>query len=72
MGPIQKAEKYFAAFHILDQAAMELENELIDIGEFSGKVARARLTLQVTGFDETSTVIAKKKNQLEKQDTQQV
>jgi hypothetical protein len=47
LGPLQKAEKYWAAFHVLDQAIMELRVELLDLGEFARRVCRARKILQV-------------------------
>ncbi len=47
LGPLQKAEKYWSSFHILDQAIMELELDLISAREFARKVSGARKVLQI-------------------------
>ena len=60
LGPLQKAEKYWSAFHILDQAILELENELISMKGFSEKVAGARRVLQILDNTEHSSASANK------------
>jgi len=48
LGPIQKAEMYWSAYHLLDQAILELDNDIISMKLFTEKVASARKVLKIS------------------------
>lgn len=49
LGPIGKAERYWSAFHTLDQAGLEFEQGLIGVKRFVARVKGARSILQTGG-----------------------
>ncbi|HZW24032.1 MAG TPA: hypothetical protein VFF26_00980 [Gallionella sp.] len=55
LGPIHKAEKYWSAYHLLDQACLEYEQGLLEMRKFVKQVKQARSILQVTDRSERSS-----------------
>ena len=51
LGPIHKAERYWAAYHLLDQACLEYEEGEITLGRFLAQTKQARRILQAVGDD---------------------
>lgn len=49
LGPIGKAERYWAAYHALDQACLEYEQGLLPVRRFVLRVRQARAILQAGG-----------------------
>jgi hypothetical protein len=52
LGPIQKAERYWSAFHVLDQGCLEYEQGQIGPRAFFKRVQQARRILQAVDPDE--------------------
>lgn len=52
LGPIHKAERYWSAYHILDQACLEYEQGFIELRPFLLRVRQARRILQAVDPDE--------------------
>jgi len=46
LGPIHKAERYWSAYHLLDQACLEYEQGFLPLKKFLPRVKQARLILQ--------------------------
>lgn len=51
LGPIHKAESYWSAFHVLDQACLEYEEGEITIRRFLSQVKEARRILRAVDGD---------------------
>lgn len=49
LGPIGKAERYWSAFHALDQACLEYEQGQIGVKKFLARVRSARAILRAGG-----------------------
>lgn len=60
LGPIGKAERYWSAYHVLDQACLEYEQGLLSVKKFVTRVRYARTILQAggNGDDQLNDVIA--------------
>jgi hypothetical protein len=52
LAPIGKAERYWAAYHSLDQACLEYEHEALSLRKFLARVNKARAQLRVTTSSE--------------------
>lgn len=48
LGPLHKAERYWSAFHLLDQACLEFDQGLLDLRTFMNRVQQARVILQAS------------------------
>jgi hypothetical protein len=56
LGPINKAERYWCAYHVLDQACIEYEQEVISMGRFLSRVRQARAILQASDPSESNSL----------------
>jgi hypothetical protein len=48
LGPIGKAERYWDAYHVLDQACLEYEKDALPLKKFLSRVSKARALLRAT------------------------
>jgi hypothetical protein len=60
LGPIHKAERYWSAYHILDQACLEYEQGEITLKRFLTSTKQARRILQAVGDDGQESAAAVK------------
>jgi hypothetical protein len=55
LGPISKAERYWSAYHLLDQACLEYDQDMLTTRRFLSRVKQARTVLQVSDPADHST-----------------